>query len=95
MVITVDRNIYSDACISKAIYWLSDSYTITRSLNVDKETISFTSHDNCDFDENELCNRFFQLLNDFKLKQIVEKETHAIRTNLQHVRYLYLLIKCL
>ena len=80
MKIIIDRNIYSDECVSKAIYWLSDSYTITRSLNVDKETISFTPHDNCDFDEKELCNRFFQLLNDFKLRQIVEKETHGIRT---------------
>ena len=80
MVITVDRTVYSDECVSKALYWLSDRYTVTRSLNMDKETISFTPHDNCDFDENELHNRFFQLLNDFKLRQIVETETHDIRT---------------
>ncbi len=47
---------------------------------MDKETISFTPHDNCDFDENELRNSIFQLLNDFKLRHIVEKETHDIRT---------------
>lgn len=32
MELKIDRNIYSDACVSKAIYSLSKDYAISRNL---------------------------------------------------------------
>ena len=76
MTITVDRQIYDDACISKAIYSLSDMYTFSRSLDNDLEIIDVTSKTGQDFDE---C-KFFDALNDFKLRGIINNETKDIKT---------------
>jgi len=74
MLIYVDRKIYSDKCISNAVYWLSDKYTITRCLDGDVETIS-ASPDDVSFADD-----FFRSLNDFKLREIIENDTKDIRT---------------
>ena len=76
MTITVDRQIYDDACISKAIYSLSDMYTFSRSLDNDLEIIDVTSKTGQDIDES----KFFDVLNDFKLRSIINKETKDIKT---------------
>ena len=74
MSISVDRKIYSDKCISNVVYWLSDKYTITRSLDGNVETISASPDDKTFADD------FLRSLNDFKLREIIEKETKDIRT---------------
>lgn len=76
MTITVDRQIYDDVCISKAIYSLSDMYTFSRSLDNNLEIIEVTSKTGQDFDES----KFFDALNDFKLRGIINKETKDIKT---------------
>lgn len=44
MTIEIDRRIYNDSVISKAIYWLSGDYVIVRSLLNDiTESISITT----------------------------------------------------
>ena len=43
MKIEVDRRIYSDSCITKAIYSLSDKYTFLRKIVSDKEVIEIES----------------------------------------------------
>lgn len=80
MEIKVDRKVFSDECISKVIYWFSVEYTISRRLESDTiESITFDSSlDNKE--QEELKRLFLQKLNDFKLRQIVETETHDIRT---------------
>ncbi|MBQ3657780.1 MAG: His-Xaa-Ser system protein HxsD [Bacteroidales bacterium] len=75
MTITVDRKIYSDKCISNAIYWLSEKYIIERKLDGDIETISV----NDDNGEN-FRTEFLRRLNDFKLREIIETETKDIKT---------------
>lgn len=76
MTITVDRQIYDDVCISKAIYSLSDTYTFSRSLDGNLEIIEVTSKTGQDIDE---C-KFFDALNDFKLRGIINNETKDIKT---------------
>lgn len=76
MTITVDRQIYDDVCISKAIYSLSDMYTFSRSLDGTLEIIEVTSKTGQDIDES----KFFDVLNDFKLRGIINKETKDIKT---------------
>lgn len=77
MDITIDRNIYSDACISKAIYSLSSEYVINRSLDGMVETLHVRAltDDNRNAEEDVLT-----ALNDYRLRQIIEDETHDIRT---------------
>lgn len=76
MTITVNRQIYDDVCISKAIYSLSDMYTFSRSLDGNLEIIEVTSKTGQDIDES----KFFDVLNDFKLRGIINKETKDIKT---------------
>ena len=76
MAITIDRQIYDDVCISKAIYSLSDTYTFSRSLDNNLEIIEVTSKAGQNIDES----KFFDVLNDFKLRGIINKETKDIKT---------------
>ena len=77
MKITLDRNIYSDTCISKVVYWLSGKYNVCRQLNDAEELLTINGEiDN----EDELNFLIYQSLNDYKLREIIETETHDIRT---------------
>ncbi len=76
MTITVDRQIYDDLCISKAIYSLSDIYTFSRTLDNNLEIIEVVSKTGQNIDES----KFFDVLNDFKLRGIINKETKDIKT---------------
>lgn len=80
MTIEIDRRIYNDSVISKAIYWLSGDYIIVRSLLNDiTESISITTKSGS-INEQELEVKLLQTLNDFKLRQIVADETRDIKT---------------
>lgn len=79
MIIQVDRNIYSDSCIDKAIYNLSDRFTITRKLvSSATEELTVTIKDNT-FNDVKAEDAVIDTLNDFKLRDTIEKETHDIR----------------
>lgn len=73
----VDKRIYSDECISKAVYALADKYAISR------EWVSETEEALCS-DSNKAEDAYIQdviqSLNDYKLRTIIERETHDIRT---------------
>lgn len=76
MTLQLDRKIYSDSCISKVVYWLSDQYAINRHIedNVEKITIEGLDDEAC------FKKIFFEKLNDYKLREIIESETKNIRT---------------
>lgn len=74
MTVKVDRNIYNDSVISKAVYWLSGDYKISREL-LDASTETITATPSEDFED-----KLMQSLNDFKLRQIVADETRDIKT---------------
>lgn len=40
MTLDIDRNIFSDSCISTVVYWFSNQYTIQRSLQESIETLT-------------------------------------------------------
>lgn len=79
MELKIDRNIYSDACISKAVYSLSKDYSIRRTLENNVETFSVTSLGE-EKEQSLIETQIFNTLNDFKLRQVIEDETHDIRT---------------
>lgn len=76
MTLDIDRNIFSDSCISTVVYWFSDQYTIQRSLQEPIETLTI---DNVS-DEKQFRLEFFQKLNDYKLREHIDKETKDIKT---------------
>ena len=80
--IDIDRQIFNDEVISKTVYWQSADFVIDREVKSIVETITFqTSNDNNSKIDIELVmSRFYQKLNDFKLRQIIEEETKDIRT---------------
>ena len=78
--LSVDRSIFSDEVISKAVYWETNLYIVTRQLKGNAESISFEPKPNCQEDENALKERFLARLNDFKVQQIVDNETKDLRT---------------
>jgi His-Xaa-Ser system protein HxsD len=81
--VKVDKRIYEDSVISKAIYWHTSDFIIERNIS-DKyfETITFQSKNNQKNDKTcqVVLSKFNQDLNDFKLRQIVNQETKDIRT---------------
>lgn len=80
MQIEIDHNIYSDSVISKVVYWLSGSYAIKRKLDGNAEILTITNIKNESIDEKALYGVVFQMLNDQKLRNIIEDETKDIRT---------------
>ena len=76
MTLDIDRNIFSDSCISTVVYWFSNQYTIQRSLQEAIETLTI---DNVS-DEKQFRLEFFQKLNDYKLREQIDKETKDIKT---------------
>lgn len=77
MQIKIDRSIYSDSCISKAVYALSSRYAIARSSDGSYEVL--TIHGIAD-DDADARHAILATLNDYKLRQIVDDETRDIRT---------------
>ncbi len=78
--IVVDRQIFSDEVISKAIYWETEKYNISRELQGTHEQITFSLKHYFNDDETLLNERFLTRLNDYKLRQIISNETKDIRT---------------
>ena len=76
MTLNIDRKIFSDSCISTVIYWFSNQYTIQRTLQESIETLTI---DNVS-DEKQFRLEFFQKLNDYKLREQIDKETKDIKT---------------
>ena len=77
MTIQIDRNIYSDIVISKVVYWLSGKYIIKRKLLGNIEELDIKANEN---DSEITEEEFYCLLNDYKLRDIVAKETKEIKT---------------
>lgn len=76
MIFRIDRRIYSDSCISKVVYWFSSQYAIDRHLDDEEEIITIEGSD----DDKKLKEDFFEKLNDYKLREVIDMETKDIRT---------------
>lgn len=79
MEIIADRRIYSDECISKAVYNLANHYVIRRTLEGAFETLHITPL-HAENVTTDIRKHIMEVLNDYKLRQIIENETHDIRT---------------
>lgn len=78
MSATIDKKIYSDSVVSKAIYWLCQDYTIRRAtIDADTEQIEFIGLD--DESTKVVVAKLMALLNDYKLREIIANETREIK----------------
>ena len=75
MIFRIDRRLYSDSCITKVVYWLSGQYAIDRHIDGDEEIITIEGGN-----DKKLKEEFFEKLNDYKLREVIETETKDIRT---------------
>lgn len=80
MRIDIDHKIYSDSVISKVVYWLSGDFSVERQLDGDKEILVLSSKESKDVDGKAVHDKVFQMLNDQKLRDVIESETKDIRT---------------
>lgn len=80
LTLTIDRTIFADEVISKAVYWETNQYIISRRLNDMTETLTFDPKPQCTENEGVLKERFLMRLNDFKVQQVVDNETKDLRT---------------
>lgn len=74
----IDKRIYNDSCVSKAIYSLSKEFSVKRHYVTEneEELEIMCSCQSLEFFEIKL----LKALNDFKLRSIIESETRDIRT---------------
>ena len=78
---TIDTRLYNDSVISKAVYWLSNDYIIKRQQYDEfNEFITAVPKKGIHDVESVWQERLMQMLNDFKLRQIVADETRSIKT---------------
>lgn len=80
MKIELDRKIYNDATVSKAIYWLSNQFSFNRNLEGDIETVNIQPKPSVLISPEEIKFLFLDTLNDYKLRGIIHEETKDIRT---------------
>ena len=80
--IEVDKQVYDDAVISKVIYWHTIDFFIDRISKGNYETITFRAKKNefPDTEKERVLQKINQDLNDYKLRQIIERDTSDIRT---------------
>jgi len=77
----IDNEYYSEVVISKSIYWLSGDYTISVIKNKNICDIIFKKKNSL-IDDEEVAfieSKLFQNLNDFKVREQIEKETSAVK----------------
>ena len=80
MRLSIDRKVYSDACISKSVYYLADRYTILRNIKDDSEILDITPLLKDLITEDKIITEITNTLNDFKLRDIIYEETKAVKT---------------
>ena len=80
VTLSLDRTIFSDEVISKAVYWETNQYIVSRQLNGTTETLTFEPTSQCTENEAALKERLLTRLNDFKVQQVVDNETKDLRT---------------
>ena len=80
MRLRIDRKVYSDACISKSVYYLADRYTILRNIKDDSEILDITPLLKDLITEDKIITEITNTLNDFKLRDIIYEETKDVKT---------------
>ena len=79
VTLTIDRAIYDDACCSKVVYSMADRYVIERRLTA-PDVEEWTIHTDAADGKDKIVSDVYERLNDYKLRCIIEQETHDIKT---------------
>jgi len=79
LVFDLEKSIYSEDILYKCFYWYGNDFTVNIVDKVDKFEVSIKFNDQKEIDFQKLTQRIKQDLIDFKLRDIVTKETKNIR----------------
>jgi His-Xaa-Ser system protein HxsD len=82
LTILLDTNIYSEDVLFKCFYWYTDKYNVTinrHTENLFRVQLEFSPHDESEETSNLVIAKIKRDLIDFKLRDIVTKETKIIR----------------
>lgn len=79
MNIRVDKRLYSDEVISKCVYWYTSDFTVIRQIDGNDEIIDFLPRNSLSMNEDSFLDDFWRKLNDYKLREIIERQTREIR----------------
>ena len=80
--ISIDGNLYSQVVVTKCLYWLTGKYLIDIVSKGNNYIVSISKLDLNDIsesEEQEINSKISRDLIDFKLREIINKETHNIR----------------
>lgn len=76
----IDTKLYSKPVITKVLYWLSSDFTISSSsIDGDNVSIEIEASHNSVVEWCTLKKNISTMLNDFQMRELIEKETHDIR----------------
>jgi len=88
LCVDIDTSLYSDAVITKVCYWLTDTHTLLRenvSENIQRLTIDLKTKESDKTYFDDLVFKISQSFADYKLREIVLRETEAVR-NILYVK---------
>jgi len=80
--ISIDGNLYSEVVVTKCLYWLTGKYSIDIVLSDNNYNVSISKLDRDEIsesEENEINSKISRDLIDFKLREVINTETHNIR----------------
>ena len=78
-VFIIDTKLYSKPVITKVLYWLSSDFTISSRSDKDKVSIEIEASHNFTVDWDVFKKNISTMLNDYQMRELIEKETHDIR----------------
>jgi His-Xaa-Ser system protein HxsD len=82
LVLFVEKTLYSEDVLFKCFYWYGNNYSVKISEHENSSfcvVIELLPSAPVEFDSKALCEKVLRDLNDFKLRDIVSKETQNIR----------------
>ncbi|MBQ0022606.1 MAG: His-Xaa-Ser system protein HxsD [Prevotellaceae bacterium] len=79
----IDANMFSKSVIMKVLYWLNNDFVVQTTSHESQLLVELES--NNDTDWNIMKKTISTMLNDFQMREVIEKETHDIR-NILYVK---------
>jgi His-Xaa-Ser system protein HxsD len=75
----IDEKLYSKSVITKVLYWLSSDFTISSCADKDNVSVEIEATTNSMVEWNAIKRSISTMLNDYRMRELIETETHDIR----------------
>ena len=75
----IDENLYTKPVITKVLYWLSSDFTISSCTDSNNVSVEIEATINTVVEWNAIKKNISTMLNDYRMRELIEAETHDIR----------------